>query len=270
MSPSKVEEPPTVEELLHSVKSLTSTNGTFQQAWKNSFPDKFHCCEQGGFIYIDFPIHRPIKKVYVQMSSKGMSMNQRTEGPNASIDLNRPGINRKNVILVANFHTHPLSELVQGRAEPSTSDMNNAYYRGLPGIVISRKGIYAYGPTERNGTSNPKGYAPSVTMTGVPRPRLVINNHPPWTVDNQWPEGTGVEKPRTRELGIEEEKIEIPGLEKGKEILARASHLLDKIAPHRHHGSDKEQEVQHDDVILVEWSDEGVEYGEHLEEHAHD
>lgn len=161
--------------------------------------------------------------------------------------------------------------------------MNNAYYRGLPGIVISRKGIYAYGPSERNGTRNPRGYAPSVAMTGIPRAHLVQRGPPPRTVPNQWPEGTGLDKPRTRDLGIEEEEtIEIPGLEKGKQLLARASHLLDKIAPHRHDG-DKNDEGEsrelaheegeaerHDDVILVDWSDEGVEYGEHLDENGHD
>lgn len=47
-----MEHPPTVGELISQVKSLTKENGTFQQAWKNSFPDTSHCCEQGGFIYI--------------------------------------------------------------------------------------------------------------------------------------------------------------------------------------------------------------------------
>lgn len=47
----------------------------------------------------DFPIYRPITKAYVQMAPKGSTMNQRTKGPNASINLNRPGINMKNVIL---------------------------------------------------------------------------------------------------------------------------------------------------------------------------
>lgn len=195
---------------------------------------------------------------------------------------------------MANFHTHPLSELVQGRPEPSTSDMNNAYHRGLPGIVISRKGIYAYGPTERNGTRNPRGYAPSVILQGVPRPFLIHRGPPPRVVMNQWPEGTGLNpKPRTRELdfGQEQEVFEIPGLEKGKKLLGHVSHLLDKVAPHRH-DHDKsdgmatemeadsernledspefEGEAGHDDVLYVDWSEEGIEYGEHLEEVGHD
>lgn len=90
---------------------------------------------------------------------------------------------------VANFHAHPLSEDVGGRPEPSTSDMNNAYHRGLPGIVVSREGIFAYGPSERNGIKNPRGYASSVTLHGVQRPHL-IRGPPIRVVPNQWPEGT--------------------------------------------------------------------------------
>jgi len=44
---------PSVAELLEKIKSLTrQTDGTFHTAWSDSFIDPYHCCEQGGFIYI--------------------------------------------------------------------------------------------------------------------------------------------------------------------------------------------------------------------------
>ena len=47
---------PSVAQLIAAVKSLTRANdGTFQTAWKDSFIDAFHCCEQGGYIYIGMP-----------------------------------------------------------------------------------------------------------------------------------------------------------------------------------------------------------------------
>ena len=43
---------PSVRELLVGVKYLTRRDGTFQTAWSGSFPDAYHCCEQGGYIYV--------------------------------------------------------------------------------------------------------------------------------------------------------------------------------------------------------------------------
>lgn len=108
--------------------------------------------------------------------------------------------------------------------------MGNAYYRGLPGIVVSRDGIYSYGPKRRENTSNPKGYPPPVPPPAVPRPTLEKAPPPPWVVDNQWPEGTGEGTVRTL---VENE----------------ATADSDASGP---------------DVIYVEWSDEGVVYGEPL------
>ncbi|KAJ7676932.1 hypothetical protein DFH06DRAFT_1169338 [Mycena polygramma] len=186
---------PSVVELLQAVKSLTRENdGTFQTAWTSSFPDPYHCCEQGGFIYVDFPVPQKITRVWIARAAKGDSMNQRTEGPNAAIDLNHPGIKMDNVILVANFHTHPLTsaEPVRGDQKPSRPDMINSYGRGIPGIVISREGIYGYGPERRLNLQNPKVYPPD----GFPVPGELkwtsqTNAPPPWVVKNQWPEGTG-------------------------------------------------------------------------------
>ena len=108
--------------------------------------------------------------------------------------------------------------------------MRNAYDRGVPGIVVSRDGIYSYGPERREDTNNPKGYPGPVTPPAFFRPNLVRAPFPPWTVSNQWPEGTGEDAVRTP---VENE----------------ATGDSDASGP---------------DVICVEWSDEGVVYGEPL------
>lgn len=93
---------------------------------------------------------------------------------------------------VANFHTHPLSGDVQGNPMPSPADIANSYARGLPGIVLSRDGIYSYGPDTRVGVNNPKGYpGPVAPPGGIPPVRRERHSPPPTTVKNQWPEGTG-------------------------------------------------------------------------------
>ncbi|KJA25217.1 hypothetical protein HYPSUDRAFT_38163 [Hypholoma sublateritium FD-334 SS-4] len=230
---------PSVAELIAAVKSLTrATDGTFQTAWKDSFIDPFHCCEQGGYIYIDLPVPSPLTRAFITRAPKGATMNQRTAGPNASIDLNSPGINQNNVILVANFHTHPLAAVapVNGSPEPSRSDMENAYFRGVPGIVVSRSGVYAYGPERRESLLNPKGYPASVPQ-GPLNFRLVVQNPPgpPTVVPGlQWPEGI----PGARGAVAEDE-----GEAAGSDDLGPAG-----------------------DVIEVEWSSEGVEYGDKLVE----
>lgn len=131
---------------------------------------------------------------------------------------------------MANFHTHPLSEQVGGNPEPSRSDMENAYFRGLPGIVVSRRGIYSYGPERRESVQNPKGYPPSVPQ-GPLNFRLAMPAPPPTTVQGlQWPEGI----PGAQAM-VAEDASEVPDADQG-------------------------------DVIYLEWSDEDVEYGEKLEE----
>ncbi|KAK0494808.1 hypothetical protein EDD18DRAFT_1172471 [Armillaria luteobubalina] len=230
---------PSVAELLDGVKSLTrkSDGGTFQTAWSDSFPDAFHCCEQGGFIYVDFPVPSKVTRAWITRAPKGQTMNQRTVGPNASIDLNNPGIVMDKVILAANFHTHPLSTDVGGGQEPSRADMDNAYVRGVPGIVVSRRGVYSYGPERRTSVSNPKGYPGPVTPPAIPgwvlarRADPDRTDCPPWTVEKQWPEGTGR---ATADAFVENEATD----DKGGEP----------------------------DVIYVEWSNEGVVYGKPLAE----
>lgn len=127
---------------------------------------------------------------------------------------------------VANFHTHPLSADVQGNPMPSQADIANSYARGLPGIVLSRDGIYSYGPDTRVGVNNPKGYPGAVAPPGgIPPVRLERNSPPPTTVKNQWPEGTG------------------------------AGFVLQQIGDAKECASD---------VVYAEWSRKGVEYGRSL------
>lgn len=121
---------PSIQELVDAVKSLTrEKEGDLQTAWSDSFPDSSHCCEQGGFIYVgtsvsllrkftqnalhdaktkayrvnertlDDPIPEKLTRVYVVRAPKGDTMNQKTKGKNAAIDLNKPGIKQDNVIL---------------------------------------------------------------------------------------------------------------------------------------------------------------------------
>ena len=139
---------------------------------------------------------------------------------------------------VANFHTHPLTDAapVNGSPEPSRADMENAYFRGVPGIVVSRPGVYAYGPERRESQLNPKGYPASVPQ-GQLNFNLVVPNPPgpPAVVPNlQWPEGiAGAQFAAAADVGAATEDADL--------------------------GADG-------DVIYVEWSSEGVEYGEKLEE----
>ena len=125
---------------------------------------------------------------------------------------------------MANFHTHPLSPNVSGDPQPSRADMTNAFARGVPGIVISRPGIWSYGPERRESTKNPKGYPGPIEPVSY-RTVLVKAHPPPWTVSKQWPEGTGV------------------------------------------HQNELNKSVEgNDEVIVLEWSPDGVEYGERFTE----
>jgi hypothetical protein len=119
---------------------------------------------------------------------------------------------------------------VGGIYTPSQSDKKNAYHRGIPGIVISRDGIYSYGPEERGNLTNPKGYPPPVPPPGgVPPEKLEHRAPPPWVVKNQWPEGTG-----------------------------HVAGLFENADEDEDDDASEDEEVE---VIELEWSDEGVVYG---------
>lgn len=53
--------------------------------------------------WADFPVPARITRAYIVEVKPGKFMNQRTMGPNASIDLNSPGIKNDNVILGENI-----------------------------------------------------------------------------------------------------------------------------------------------------------------------
>ncbi|KAF5372023.1 hypothetical protein D9615_008091 [Tricholomella constricta] len=90
----------------------------------------------------------------------------RTRPPNvaAGINLNDPESNPgtpapAGYVLVANFHTHPMGNIYGGNPSiPSTADNFNAWYRGVPGIIIHPNGLTAYGPTRRAMMNSPRGY----------------------------------------------------------------------------------------------------------------
>ena len=75
-------------------------------------------------------------------------------------------------VLAANFHTHPLYK----NEEPSKADVENAYHRGIPGIVISRRKIFGYGPERRTNTEEPFGYAPPMKGSKNMLPRKLGDN----------------------------------------------------------------------------------------------
>ncbi len=112
--------------------------------------------------------------------------------------------------------------------------MANAYTRGLPGIVVSRDGIYSYSPERRANTENPKGYPGPVPPPAVPHPTGAKRQPPPWAVRNQWPEGTG---PRAVDGALVENEA-----------------------------TADDDSAGDPDVIYVEWSDEDVVYDEPLAE----
>ncbi|SJL02851.1 uncharacterized protein ARMOST_06191 [Armillaria ostoyae] len=209
--------------------------GAFQTAWADSFINPSHCCEQGGFTYVASAQQSDQSADHAgSEGSNCESKNVRTERCNRLKRSNRPGIQMNNVILAANFHTHPLSSRVEGDPQPCRADMTNAYARGLPGVVVSRDGIYSYGPERRANTRNPKGYPRPVPPPAVARLTGERRQPPPWVVRNQWPEGTGARA--------------VDGALVENEAMTDDSSAGDP------------------DVIYVEWSDGDIVYDEPLAE----
>jgi len=175
---------PTVEQILTASGIMTA----FQKAWDESFLNKDDCCEQGGYIFADRtqPLGKPL---VVQRADKGNTIKQRSESSEETfgIDLWNPKNTDQTKILVAHFHTHPLSEAVKGNPYPSQADLVNGYYRQTPGIVISREGFMKYGIDERESWKNPNGYPdkPSKPPGGLPEGRKVGKSKPT-KAPNQW------------------------------------------------------------------------------------
>ncbi|KAL0070074.1 hypothetical protein AAF712_002971 [Marasmius tenuissimus] len=122
---------------------------------------------QAAFQVSTFELSHP-SRIYIRRAPDDRSrpMNQLRPPPNvaAGIDLwhpeRAPGrAPPAGFVLVATFHTHPMGESYGGNAAvPSTADHQNAWQRGVPGLVINRRGIVGYGPTRRAQLNAPQGY----------------------------------------------------------------------------------------------------------------
>ncbi|KAJ8078102.1 hypothetical protein PM082_000308 [Marasmius tenuissimus] len=147
------------------IASSTTAQAAFQEAWNDSFNTRTTARETGGWIYAD---QNNPSRIYIRRAPDDRSrpMNQLRPPPNvaAGIDLwhpeRAPGrAPPAGFVLVATFHTHPMGESYGGNAAvPSTADHQNAWQRGVPGLVINRRGIVGYGPTRRAQLNAPQGY----------------------------------------------------------------------------------------------------------------
>jgi len=61
-------------------------------------------------LFTDFPVPDRLTRAFVSRAPKGDTMNQRTEGPNAAIDLDKPGIGMDNVILGKDYISEILKQ----------------------------------------------------------------------------------------------------------------------------------------------------------------
>ncbi|KAF5371971.1 hypothetical protein D9615_008102 [Tricholomella constricta] len=153
-------EGPSVQEIVGSPQALAR----FQEAWNDSFPTRNTAREAGGWIYAD-PANPSRIMIRRAQLNRANSMN-RLHPPNvaAGINLNSPESNPGTPapagwVLVANFHTHPMGDAYGGNPSvPSTADNSNAWFRGVPGIIIHPNGLTAYGPTRRAMLNAPRGY----------------------------------------------------------------------------------------------------------------
>ena len=139
---------------------------------EQAYSESFLFQERGGWVFANPDIP---EKVFVNLAPTTASNPFfATDMENPSIDLN--GISTNDVppgcVLVANFHTHPLNF----NEEPSTTDIENAYHRGIPGIVMSRRKIFGYGPKRRTNTDEPLKYAPRVVEGKTTRSTKLENN----------------------------------------------------------------------------------------------
>jgi hypothetical protein len=118
------------------------------KAWDKSILTQNTITERGGYVFADL---NDLNILVVRLAPKSSSiicLRNSTTIP--SIDLSHPP-KLNDLILVANFHTHPLEE----NSEPSDADLRNAMRRGVPGIVFSQRGVYIYGPVRRSNMNRP-------------------------------------------------------------------------------------------------------------------
>jgi len=159
---------PTAEEIANSIFNDAAAKKKLETAYYESFTFR----ERGGWIFVN---KKNPAEVQVVLAPKSAS-----ESFDATDKTTIPSINLENIstagvptgyVLVANFHTHPL----YNNERPSKRDVENAYRRGMPGIVISRTKIFGYGPERRTNTDEPLEYAPSME---VGRSEQKLRNNP--------------------------------------------------------------------------------------------
>lgn len=105
---------PSVAELVKNVKSLMrKNNGAFQDAWFDSFPDAYRCCEQGGFVYVGTQLSIKIGFTILTLSSNRFPS---TQPHNQSMDNEGSGGND--------------DESKNGRTEPDNKLELSGYQNG--------------------------------------------------------------------------------------------------------------------------------------------
>ena len=142
-----IRKPLTGEEIVNRLLTRNSaTNLKLAEAWVKSCTEGNTLQERGGWIFAD---PNDPNSLQVVLAPKSASRPFRpNDASNPAIDLESATSANANAgwVLVANFHTHPLST----NQEPSAADLRNAIRRNVPGIVISRNRIYVYGPECRS------------------------------------------------------------------------------------------------------------------------
>ena len=140
-----VQRPLTGEEIVRRLLANRFTRDILARAWMMSFISRNLFQERGGWIFAN-PNNPNDLQVVLAPSSASRPFRPNEE-VNPAIDLEGSTSANANSgwVLVANFHTHPL----EANQEPSSADLRNSILRGVPGIVISRRHIYVYGPESR-------------------------------------------------------------------------------------------------------------------------
>ena len=165
VSVSVTPDPPTIDQ----IRQNAAVQRVLCEAWQLSVPPEVDrrgqqprgtFQERGGWIYAD-PSNPSRMQAILAPRDRSTPFRSSLSGA-AAIDLNHPrrGNPMAGYILVANFHTHPGEGTSGFNAQPSRADLENSYFRGVPGIVIAHNGVYTYGPTRES---------LRVPLTGDPR-----------------------------------------------------------------------------------------------------
>ncbi|KAG6835852.1 hypothetical protein H0H93_013964 [Arthromyces matolae] len=139
----------------------------FQVAWDASYPSatteqerlgRIHFLGQDHSLTYADPETLNVREVPVDTDSRlSPVVDRHNPATNAhlGIDLRNLGTFPRDWVVVANFHTHPGSigdGLGDDPAIPSEQDNTNAWFRGVPGIIVQ------CGPLSRAQLSAPRGY----------------------------------------------------------------------------------------------------------------